>query len=58
MPSKKSPSPVERETAFRVECIIPNVHLGDGRKLVKGESATVPAELGALLVERGQARRV
>lgn len=41
-----------------VMCIVNNVHLGDGRKLLWQESASVTPELADLLVEKGMAKRV
>lgn len=43
--------PAERE----IECITHNVHLGDGRQLHKGERASCPADVAALIVGNEQA---
>lgn len=41
-----------------VECIVPNVHLGDERSLDHGEQADVTEDIADLLEANGQVKRV
>lgn len=51
--------PIARsDGCVEIECIIPNVHLGDGRQLNLGERDFVNPVLAALLVGNGQAAYV
>jgi len=41
-----------------IEGLVPSVHLGDGRKLLKGEKDIVDAKIADQLVKAKQAKRV
>lgn len=41
-----------------IECVIANLHLGDGRQLGRGERAMVPQAIAQLVVGKGQAIHV
>ena len=41
-----------------IECVAPNVHLGDGRQLGLGDRAWVPREVAELIVAKGFAVHV
>lgn len=49
--------PVAASGPVTVECIVPNVHLGDGRELAKGERAEVSLSLAEALLEKKQVIR-
>ena len=57
-PRKIAEAPETADAPVEIVCTIHNVHLGDGRKLYRGDSATVTPELAAMLIERKQAKRV
>lgn len=42
----------------KIECLVENVHLGDGRKLVKGEVAKCEPSLAKLLADKGRVRLI
>jgi len=46
------------EGQVKIRCIVHNVHLGDGRQLVKGDTAFVDEELAKFLDDRDQIKRV
>ena len=41
-----------------IECVVANLHLGDGRQLGRGERAWVKSEIAELVVAKGQAVHV
>ena len=43
---------------FEIECVIDNLHLGDGRQLGRGERATVSIRVARQVVADGQAVHV
>ncbi|HET7154983.1 MAG TPA: hypothetical protein VFI87_06410 [Hyphomicrobiaceae bacterium] len=48
----------QRDGQVEIICIADNVHFGDGRSIVRQESAYVTHELAGMLVEKGMVKRV
>lgn len=47
-----------KDDIVEIEGLVPSVHLGDGRKLKKGEKDIVDATIAEQLVKAKQAKRV
>lgn len=58
MARKPKTAPEAPASEITVECIVPNVHLGDGRVLLDGETAPVSPALFEALNAKKQVRRV
>lgn len=58
MARKPKATPEAPASEVAVECIVPDVHLGDGRVLLNGERAVVSPALFEVMSAKNQVRRV
>lgn len=53
----KAPTPAKPDV-IEIQCTAASVHLGDGRRLVKGEKAIVTGEIADIMLKSDKVKRV